>query len=85
MKALVGAFNQEKALVGAFSMITNLRMEIFEALVLIVEEHIRVHLHVHAGEGVVAVAAGLQAAAQGGGHREQLPGRGRAGLRGGDA
>ena len=28
MKALVGAFNQEKALVGAFSVITNLRMEL---------------------------------------------------------
>ena len=27
------AFNQEKALVGAFSVITNLRMDIFEALV----------------------------------------------------
>ena len=34
MKALVGAFNQEKALVGAFSVITNLRMEPFQALVL---------------------------------------------------
>ena len=33
MKALVGAFNQEKALVGAFSVITNLRMELFEALI----------------------------------------------------
>ena len=33
MKALVGPFNQEKALVGAFSVITNLRMELFEALV----------------------------------------------------
>ena len=33
MKALVGAFNQENALVGAFSVITNLRMELFEALV----------------------------------------------------
>ena len=33
MKAVVAAFNQEKALVGAFSVITNLRMEIFEALV----------------------------------------------------
>ena len=32
MKALVGAFNQEKALIGAFSMIMNLRMELFEAL-----------------------------------------------------
>ena len=33
MKAVVGAFNQEKALVGAFSVITNLRMDFFEALV----------------------------------------------------
>ena len=33
MKAVVAAFNQEKALVGAFSVITNLRMEIFEALI----------------------------------------------------
>ena len=32
VKALVGAFNQEKALVGAFSVITNLRMDLFEAL-----------------------------------------------------
>ena len=28
MKALVGTFNQEKALVGAFSVITNLRMDL---------------------------------------------------------
>ena len=27
VKALVGAFNQEKALVGVFSIITNLRMD----------------------------------------------------------
>ena len=33
MKEVVAAFNQEKALVGAFSGITNLRMELFEALV----------------------------------------------------
>ena len=33
MKALVGAFNQEKALVGAFSVIMNLRMELFKALI----------------------------------------------------
>ena len=33
MKAVVAAFNQEKALVGAFSVITNLRMEFFGALV----------------------------------------------------
>ena len=36
MKAVVAAFNQEKALVGAFSVITNLRMELFEALQVIV-------------------------------------------------
>ena len=28
VKALVGAFNQEKNLVGAFSVITNLRMDL---------------------------------------------------------
>ena len=33
MKALVASFNQEKALVGAFSVITNLRMELFAALI----------------------------------------------------
>ena len=33
MKTVVAAFNQEKALVGAFSVITNLRMELFEALI----------------------------------------------------
>ena len=32
MKAVVAAFNQEQALVGAFSVITNLRMELFKAL-----------------------------------------------------
>ena len=32
VKAVVAALNQEKALVGAFSVITNLRMELFEAL-----------------------------------------------------
>ena len=33
MKVVVAAFNQEKALEGAFSVITNLRMDLFEALV----------------------------------------------------
>ena len=33
MVLVVAAFNQEKALVGAFSVITNLRMQLFEALV----------------------------------------------------
>ena len=32
MKGVVAAFNQEKALVGAFSVITNLRMELFQAV-----------------------------------------------------
>ena len=32
MKAVVAGFNQEKALVGAFYMIMNIRMELFEAL-----------------------------------------------------
>ena len=32
MKVVVAAFNQEMALVGSFSVITNLRMELFEAL-----------------------------------------------------
>ena len=32
VKAVIAAFNQEKALVGAFSVITNLRMDLFEAL-----------------------------------------------------
>ena len=32
MKAVVAAFNQEKALVWAFSVITNLLMELFQAL-----------------------------------------------------
>ena len=40
MKAVVAAFNQEKALVGAFSVITNLRMELFEALVCSVPTHL---------------------------------------------
>ena len=31
--SVVAAFNQEKALVGAFSVLTNLRMELFQALV----------------------------------------------------
>ena len=34
MKAVVDAFNQEEAQVGAFSVITNLRMELFQALLL---------------------------------------------------
>ena len=33
VKAVVAAFNQEKAQVGAFSVITNLRMDLFETLI----------------------------------------------------
>ena len=33
MKAVVAAFNQEEALVWAFSVITNLWMDLFEALI----------------------------------------------------
>ena len=32
MKAVVAASNQEKALVGAFTVLTNLRKELFQAL-----------------------------------------------------
>ena len=39
MKAVVAAFNQEKALVGAFSVITNLRMEHCQALLLVAARH----------------------------------------------
>ena len=45
MKAVVAAFNQEKALVGAFSVITNLRMELFEAL----NSNLNLHLCVTSG------------------------------------
>ena len=41
VKAVVAAFNQEKALVGAFSVITNLRMELFGALDLPVGAYVR--------------------------------------------
>ena len=40
VKAVVAAFNQEKALVGAFSVITTLRMDLFEALVLAVARQV---------------------------------------------
>ena len=36
MKVVVATFNQEKALVGAFSVIMNIRMELFEALLVAV-------------------------------------------------
>ena len=50
MKAVVAAFNQEKALVGAFSVITNLRMELFQALA--EEEQARLRLEEEENEEV---------------------------------
>ena len=49
MKAVVAAFNQEKALVGAFSVITNLRMDLFEALLgaLLIVNRPRPDLYTH--------------------------------------
>ena len=42
MKAVVAGFNQEKALVGALSVFTNLRMDLFEAL-LSMSQHSTLH------------------------------------------
>ena len=56
MKGVVAAFNQEKALVGAFSVITNLRMELFEALTasyLLLTAAEPAGVHVAAGEELV--------------------------------
>ena len=50
MKAVVAAFNQEKALVEALSMITNLRMELFEALLSIHTYHPYASLAHHPGQ-----------------------------------
>ena len=44
MKAVIAAFNQEKALVGVFSVIRNLRMDLFEALVFTALKAINVEL-----------------------------------------
>ena len=52
MKAVVAAFNQEKALVGAFYVITNLRMDLFEALVLVLMGH---YGPVNMGSGVLVL------------------------------
>ena len=58
------AFNQEKALVGAFSVITNLQMELFEALVVTVTLCRLIELEKAVVEGagatgLAAVMAGL--------------------------
>ena len=50
MKAVVAAFNQEKALVGAFSVLTNLRMELFEALDVTHKYFARIKYHLQRGQ-----------------------------------
>ena len=46
MKAVVAAFNQEKALVGAFSVITNLRIELFGALASSLQPELAAHFKI---------------------------------------
>ena len=72
MKAVVAAFNQEKALVGAFSVIMNLRMELFEALVMIVI-FMRLCAPGEAGLGLVDgdAVGGLLGGGEGGGQPAQ--------------
>ena len=57
MKAVVAAFNQEKALVGAFSVLTNLRMEFFQALIATVSSTPE-NIWLPAGLGVRAAGRG---------------------------
>ena len=52
MKAVVAAFNQEKALVGAFAVITNLRMELFQALLV---THRDLYSVTHAGRTLASL------------------------------
>ena len=52
MKAVVAVFNQEKALVGAFSVITNLRIKLFEALV-VTEPELRKYPSHHHGAVII--------------------------------
>ena len=68
MKAVVAAFNQEKALVGAFSVITNLRMDLFEALTIIII------IVIIMGQRDMA-RAGHQGRVSAGGHSDKLAAR----------
>ena len=65
MKAVVAAFNQEKALVGAFSEITNLRMELFEALQ-------PTHHHGHFLTDIIPLTSVLEIGPPGCGHLPEL-------------
>ena len=71
MKAVVAAFNQEKALVGAFSaVITNLRMELFQALLAIcVEPGARCATVPALGLGILGSVLGLGTRVAGAGPR----------------
>ena len=62
MKAVVAAFNQEKALVGAFSVLANLRMELFQALVVTVPWclHLTHRRHCYTEQLIIAAQQTLQ-------------------------
>ena len=47
MEALVATFNQEKALLGAFYVIMNLRMDVFEALLIYGLQGFNVDIQAH--------------------------------------
>ena len=69
MKALVGAFNQEKALVGAFSVLTNLRVELFQALAVMSSvQRVAPAGGLHAAPGPAAGGGGGLPRAHGPGH-----------------
>ena len=57
MKGLVGAFNQEKAIVGAFSVITNLRIDLYPSAQLSVQS-------IHGGAGMTSPVVQARSAAQ---------------------
>ena len=54
MKAVVAAFNQEKVLVGAFFAITNLQMDLYQALLVTCRGEVVGGVHVCADVLVVA-------------------------------
>ena len=56
MKVVVAAFNQEKALVGAFSVITNLLMDLFQASTCLVPHLSHASRHAPVVSGLVLAA-----------------------------
>ena len=65
MKAVVAAFNQEKALVGAFSVITNLRIDFVSSST----------AHPHLGRHVAVVEGGVEDAGEADRQHRQQVGR----------